>query len=337
MVSRAERVRLSLAAGEAEAAVRIAARYRVPLELAPDRRARSRRSVALPVELTLRLAPGLDRLAVEIALDNTARDQRLRLEVAAPFAARRLRVESAFELAERPVAPPRDAFGSGRPAEYPIGAVPQRRFATIDDGRHALTVANRGGGEVEALPGEGGSRLALTLLRAVGWLSRRDLALRPGDAGPPLPTPGAQVPGPHGLAFFVRWHDAEAPGVAAAALRDAVPALALPGRADGAGDASGLLADGARLVVLDDADAQVTAIEPREDGSLRVRILNAVPQARTIRLGLPPRLRCSGLVDLADRPDRRTALRGAGAAGAALELELRPWQLATLRLEAAAP
>jgi hypothetical protein len=155
------------------------------------------------------------------------------------------------------------------------------------------------------------------------------------------------VPGPHRLAFFVRIHAADAPGFAADALRDAVPALAIPGRAAGAalagraarGRHAGaraarrpLLADGARLVELEDPDVQVTAIEPREDGSLRLRLLNAVPRARTVRLRLPAGLACAGLVDLADRPDAATPLRREGTA---LALELRPWQLVTLRLHAA--
>ena len=37
--------------------------------------------------------------------------------------------------------------------------------------------------------------LALTLLRSVGWLSRPDLGTRPGEAGPSLETPGAQLLG----------------------------------------------------------------------------------------------------------------------------------------------
>jgi alpha-mannosidase len=135
------------------------------------------------------------------------------------------------------------------------------------------------------------------------------------------------VPGPHRLAFFVRFHAADAPGFAARALRDAIPALALPGRASP--DAP--LADGSRLVELDDPDVQLTAIEPREDGSLRLRLLNAVPKARTVGLRLPAGLLCAGLVDLADRPDAATALRREGTT---LALDLRPWQLATLRLHA---
>jgi len=329
-VERPERVRLSWGGGASEAWVRVAARYRVPAALAAGRAARSARRVALPVATTLRLLRGLDRLEIELEVDNTACDHRLRLLAAAPFAARRFVVESAFELPERPIAPGPDAFGPGRPAERPVGAGPMRRLASVDDGRHALTASSRGGGEVEALSGPGGrTELALTLLRAVGWLSRGDLALRPGDAGPPLATPGAQVPGRHRLAFALHLHAASAPGVLADALRHAVPALALPGRAA----REGPLAPDARLVALDDPDVLITAIEPRDHGGVRVRLLNAAAEARSVRLRLARGLRCEGVVDLADRPDPRTPLcEEAGA----LRLALRGWQLATLRLAAGA-
>ena len=47
--------------------------------------------------------------------------------------------------------------------------------------------------EYEAMPrGRGGVDLALTLLRAVGWLSRDDLPTRPQPAGPSIAVPDAQ-------------------------------------------------------------------------------------------------------------------------------------------------
>ncbi|HSJ99163.1 MAG TPA: hypothetical protein VLC53_18955, partial [Myxococcota bacterium] len=113
-----------------EVALRLDLVYRVPERLAAGRSARSQRRVALPVRLELRLLAGLDRVDVEAALDNAACDQRLRLHVRAPFAAARFEVESAFEVAERPIAPGPDAFGAARPSELPVGAGPQRRFAT---------------------------------------------------------------------------------------------------------------------------------------------------------------------------------------------------------------
>lgn len=45
------------------------------------------------------------------------------------------------------------------------------------------------------------ARIALTVLRSVGWLSREDLATRHGNAGPALPTPGAQCQGVHEFRF----------------------------------------------------------------------------------------------------------------------------------------
>jgi alpha-mannosidase len=320
-------VRVAAAPGESEASLRVAARYRVPLELDASRRRRSARRTALEVTLRLRVRAGLDALELEVEVDNAARDHRLRLCVAAPFAARRLRVESAFEVAERPIAPPPESFGSKHPSELPIGASPQRRFASVDDGARALTVANRGGGEVEALRcGEGRTQLALTLLRAVGRLSRGDLALRRGDAGPPLETPGAQVPGRHHLEFALRLHPAEEPGWVAEALRFAVPAQALPGRAASAPDAP--LADGARLLELDDACVLLSALEPTPEGGARVRVWNASPAPRAVRVQLPAAPPGAlQPVDLRDEPESRAGR----AEGGVQVLALRPWQLATLR------
>jgi len=318
IVARPERVRVRAQAGQAEGSIWISARYRVPLSLDASRGRRSTRCTALETVLRLRLRAGLDPLEIEVDVDNTARDHRLRLLAAAPFAARRLRVESAFEVAERPIAPGPDAFGR-HPSERPVGTSPQRRFASLDDGTLALTMGNRAGGEVEALPaGEERTELAQTLLRAVGWLSRPDLALRPGDAGPALPTPGAQVPGPHHLEFALRLHPAGEPGWIAEALRFANPALAFPG-AGAAPEAP--LADGARLLELDDPRVLLSALEPLPEGGARVRLWNASDEARRVGVRLPSAPGALQSVDLRDEP----------APGAVEFLPMRPWQIATLR------
>ena len=51
-----------------------------------------------------------------------------------------------------------------------------------------------------------GATILLTLLRCVGWLSRGDLRMRRGDAGPEMETPDAQEIGPHRFEFaFAGW------------------------------------------------------------------------------------------------------------------------------------
>jgi alpha-mannosidase len=69
------------------------------------------------------------------------------------------------------------------------------------DARAGVTVFSEGLMEYEVLT-DGPPRVALTLLRCVGALSRDDLATRPGGhAGPGLATPGAQCPGRHVFRF----------------------------------------------------------------------------------------------------------------------------------------
>jgi alpha-mannosidase len=60
-----------------------------------------------------------------------------------------------------------------------------------------LTIANRGLPEVEVLhlDGETRTEIAITLLRCVGWLSRDDMPVRQGHAGPAFETPGGQMQG----------------------------------------------------------------------------------------------------------------------------------------------
>ncbi len=317
-------------ASAAEASLALELRLRVPRGLAGDRTRRSAERVELPVSLRLRVSAGLDRVDVSVRGRNTAQDHRLRLHVRAPFVARRLEVESAFEVAERPIAPSPDAFGSPHPAEFPVGAGPQRSFATVCDGEQALTVAARGNSEVEAMPEpDGRTSLAVTLLRAVGWLSGSDLALRPGPAGPLFPTPGAQVPGPFRADVSLRLHPDGCDSRLAEAHRFAHPPAAFaPG--EGAGQS---LADGARLVVIDDPALVVSALEPGADGALHVRLYEASGASRRMR-GRVPGARALRAVDLAGRDDSGLVLE---ASGDAFSAELRGAQLVDLEARFASP
>jgi alpha-mannosidase len=328
VAERFERVRVrSLRRGAAEVGLRIDATLRVPRELTPARDVRTERRVALPITLELRLAAGLERVDVALTIDNAARDHRLRLHCRAPFAPAQFEVESAFEIAERPIAPAPDAFGSPRPAEFPIGAVPQRSFATLaGSGGLALTVANRGVAEVEAVAEpDGRGALALTVLRAVGWLSRSDLRSRPGPAGPGLPTPGAQVPGRHRIEISLRLHRADDPRRIAEAHGFAFPPIAFAGADDG----DGVLADGARIVTVDDPQVLVSAVEPRGDGDAELRLVNASGDTRSLRVAWGATSRSLQLVDLAGRDDGTPSPESASANAGAMVLG--PWQIVTLR------
>jgi alpha-mannosidase len=312
-------------AAGSEASLAIALWYRVPESLTPDRKARSKRQVNLPASVTVRLAAGLDRVDLEVVLDNTAKDHRMRLHFRAPFAAERFEVESAFEVVQRPIAPEPSDFGSQHPTEFPIGACPQRTFATIGDGTRGFTVANRGTSEVEAVREvDGTTSLALTLLRAVGWLSQSGLSLRPGPAGPGFATPGAQVLGLHRCEFALFSHSDGDPMRLARAHAFAYPPLAFAG----SGEGHSRLADLARLVEIDDPQVVVSAIEP-DAGGPRVRIYEAGGRARSVTVrwhGSAARTLVP--VDLAGRPDTVQCTPTDSGVGAVVPL--RPWQIVTL-------
>ena len=79
--------------------------------------------------------------------------------------------------------------------ESPRPETHQGAFTSVSNGKVGLTIANRGLPEVEVLENDGHTEIAVTLLRSVGWLSRDDLPVRQGHAGPASETPGGQVQG----------------------------------------------------------------------------------------------------------------------------------------------
>ncbi len=243
--------------------------FEVPASLSPDRRDRSVETVSLPVRLRARVAPGLRRVDLELTVDNTAEDHRLRLGFPTGASGSGARAATTFDVAERP---PRPA-PSTRWFQPPPSTFPHQGWVT----NNGLTVVAPGLPEAEVSPD---GTILVTVVRAVGWLSRMDLRSRPEPAGPGLKTPEAQCPGPlvarlalaFGRAPQVEAWDAEL------GLR-AVPAGPDP-----------LLAAGRGLLALEADAAVLSALKPAEDGDgLVARVLNPtdVPDEVALLWGLP--------------------------------------------------
>jgi alpha-mannosidase len=156
--------------------------------------------VEIPVTSVFRFYRDTPRIEVATKLTNRARDHRLRACFGLPFTSDRTLTSTHFGYIERPAEPeavPGEEELERVRAEYPelpTGIQPQKGFIRVEDeeGTDAITVINRGLPEVELA---NGNRLALTLLRCVGWLSRSDIPERPMHAGPGEETPGAQEMG----------------------------------------------------------------------------------------------------------------------------------------------
>jgi len=170
-------------------------RYRATLP-ARVRDTRDAREGSVPFEAAVTFAVEAGRTSLELTadVDNRAQDHRLRLVVSTDIRTDHVHAEGHFDVVRTPIDPP---VGDGW-FQAPQSTRPQRRYALAWDGERSVAVLNHGLREFEPIRRSDGSLdLAVTLLRAFGWLSRDDLSSRPQGAGPPLPTPAGQVQGRH--------------------------------------------------------------------------------------------------------------------------------------------
>jgi alpha-mannosidase len=241
--------------------------YRVPASLGETRHQRSDESVELAIKSRISLTAGVPRVEVQTTVENRAADHRLRVHFPVPVQVDAFETEGHMDVIRRPLDLPTDTENW---VEQPIGTHPQRTWADVSDGDVGLLLANRGLPEVEALRAEGGSELALTLLRCVGSLSRADLSVRRGHAGPGLPTPEAQCLDEYTFHYALVPHPGDWRGAYAEAHAFNAPLRAVPTFAH-----AGSLPLAASYVEVTPSTMAVSAVKEAEDGEgLIVRMWN---------------------------------------------------------------
>lgn len=280
--------------GPARATLRVTRTYLLPAACAPDRQARAAEQVTCAVTSEVSLAAGGRRVEIRTTVENTARDHRLRALFPVPFVATHADAEGTFEVTRRLARQP--APGAGAHdwrtwSETPVDTHPQKRFVDVSDGERGLALLNRGLPEYEVLPDPhgAGSAVALTLLRAVGWLSRDDLATRRGHAGPPLATPEAQGSGMHVFEYALVPHLGDWRAEDALAPREA-QAFETALRAVTTSRHAGPLASRWSFVYATPAPVMVSAVKRAErEEALVVRLYNPLETALSaeVILALP--------------------------------------------------
>ena len=293
--------------------------YRLPVGLSSDRSRRSDTAVEVPVRQRITLERVEARLDFTLELDNQAADHRLRVHFPIPFDVTASHADTAFHVTRRPVIRAQLEEGA---SEWELPTYPMRSFVHLSDGRCGVTLVTQGLHEYEVLPGPP-PVLALTLIRAVGWLSRDDLRFRRGHAGPPLETPGAQVFGPHRLRYSLVFHDGDSDKDAVWRHAEAtLLPLQVAGVASGAGDPR----RGSPSISLAPTAIQLTACLPDGDGYL-LRLLNAADDAQDAQVRFAPAPGRVLWVTLDGAPREPVTLEGDIA-----RVGLRPWEIATLRV-----
>lgn len=258
--------------------------------------------VEVDVVTTLELRAGERLVRLTTALDNRARDHRLRVHLPLP------RPAAASEAGCCFAAVTRGLVAEGGPTEMALATYPADRFVRAG----GLTVVVEGVTEYElvAIGNDNAHELALTMLRATGWLSQGPMATRPLPAGPVIALEGPQLQKP----VAVRW------GVA---LGDVDPwalhddAFLPFEAATGGGTAAAVAADGQALEV---RGAEVSAVRRTAGGALEVRVFEAHGTLTT--------------VEMPGRSGRLVDLRGAEVGRFEGSFPLRPHGIATAVLDA---
>lgn len=159
----------------------------VPLALAPGRATRAAEVRTIWIAVLLTLDAGDPFVRVRVSGVNDCRDHRLRIVLRTALPGAATYADAAFgPVLRMPIIAPSDT------TETPPPTAPLARYVTRDGGDRGVTIYSDGLAEYESM--EHGD-VAITLVRAVGELSRSDLPERPGHAGWPSPTPGAQCLG----------------------------------------------------------------------------------------------------------------------------------------------
>ncbi|WP_406045244.1 hypothetical protein OG799_12680 [Micromonospora sp. NBC_00898] len=306
--------------GPVVAVLDVVREYRWPVGADVDAGSRrvDRETVTVTTRVELRAGEPFARLRLNF--DNRCDDHRVRLHLPLPAAARTSYAEGQFAVVERGLT----AEGGG--GEVPLPTFPASGFVAAGGAKGSLAVLLTQPTEYELT--DSGRELAVTVLRAIGMLSRNRHALRDEPAGPQLPTPLAQCRGERSveLAVLPFRGDWDSAGVLAAAEAYRHELLGFPGT----GDPSAGLPTPVTGLTVDGEGVALTSLRDR-DGRVEARMVATRDTSAVIGAGRG--VRGAWRADLVGRPGESLPVGGDGL----VRLPLRAWEIATVQLDLAGP
>ncbi len=210
--------------------------------------------------MLIALDPSQPCVDISLFLENNACDHRLSMHFDVDFSVEKVLYDGHFDIVERPIDLPEfDESWS----EHPRPEHPQGAFVDVIGRDQGLMISNQGLPEVSVKRYEDSDSLSIsvTLLRAVGELSRSDLFNRFGHAGPEYATPTAQLVGKN-LEFNLR---VIPHGGNNSAARPLAYAFQSPAHAVATMMHAGDLASEGCMIDVNQPDFHITAIKEAED------------------------------------------------------------------------
>ena len=213
--------------GPRQVTVRIDIDLEVPRSLTADDSARSAETTLLPISTYMTVYADFRRLDFRTEIENTARDHRLRVLFQTGIESEHSYAETQFGTITRNNSREDAHWKRKGWKEKPLPIYSQQRFVDVNDGERGFALLNRGLPEYEIYDN---STIAVTLVRSVGFMGKKDLLIRPGRfSGVSMPTPDAQCQGNQTLEYAILPHigDVDAGLVAKKAAEFDAPALAV--------------------------------------------------------------------------------------------------------------
>ncbi len=288
--------------------------YRWPSHGTAEARSEEDAEVTVTTRVELRAGEPYVRLATTFG--NPCRDHRVRWHASLPRPAGESYAGGQYAVVRRGLT------GEGGCGEVPLPTFPASGFVAA--GGLAVLLDHVSEYELVCPPGGGTSgELAVTLLRAVGYLSRNHNAYRDEPAGPQIATPDAQCPGTVTTRFAVHLYEGtwDEAGLVRLAEEYRHDLLAVPGSGS-AGSASD--AETGPLLAVSGDGVTLGALRGR-DGWLELRLVAQHPSPTEAVVRGP--FTAARLADTLGRP-----IRPLDAAGGVVRLPLRPFEIATLHV-----
>ncbi|MDD5688083.1 MAG: glycoside hydrolase family 38 C-terminal domain-containing protein [Elusimicrobia bacterium] len=181
--------------GNLKTTLEITGKYYFPESLSDDRKSRKKNKKLCVIKNRISLISSISRVEFETEVENNVSDHRLRVLFPLPWKIQKSSAANHFGIIDRSTTVPK---GNKDFKETPVGCFPNLGFVMAKNKNYSVCLSNIGLKEYEILNKKA---IALTLLRGIGWIAKRNLALRTGCPGPEIPTPAAQMPGKHILKY----------------------------------------------------------------------------------------------------------------------------------------
>ncbi|WP_242851217.1 glycoside hydrolase family 38 C-terminal domain-containing protein [Clostridium sp. DMHC 10] len=167
----------------------------VPAKLC-DNGKRSNEKVKMPIEMEIKLYSEINRIDVKTTVENTAMDHRVRVLFNSNVKNDFSLSGTQFGVIKRSNKLDDSMWVSQKWSEKPMPIYHNQKFVAVTEGNDGLAVLNKDITEYEIYEGVNDNIIALTLVRGIGFIGKRELAIRPGRAsGIEMECSGAQCSG----------------------------------------------------------------------------------------------------------------------------------------------